>query len=72
MTINVGGIERPVRMILGVVLLLIGYLAVLPAWGTVTVYVLGVIAIVTGAVRFCPVWLVLGINTSRAGTPGNK
>jgi len=72
MTINVGGIERPVRIILGVVLLLIGYLTALPAWGTITVYALGVIAIVTGAVRFCPLWLALGINTSRTGTPENK
>jgi uncharacterized membrane protein HdeD (DUF308 family) len=72
MTINVGGIERPVRMILGVVLLLIGYLAALPAWATVTVYVLGVIAIVTGAVRFCPVWFVLGINTFKPASSGKK
>jgi len=63
MSCNIGGLERTIRISLGVILLLIGYLARLPTWGTVVVYLLGAVALITGAVRFCPLWLVLGINT---------
>ena len=63
MTCNIGAIERTVRITLGVILLVVGYLAALPAWGAAIAYAAGAIALITGAVRFCPLWLALGINT---------
>ena len=66
---NIGGVERTIRIILGVILLLVGYLAGLPTWGTVAAYLLGAVALVTGAVRFCPLWFALGINTCAAEAP---
>lgn len=63
MSCNVGGIERPVRIVLGVLLVGIGAFAGLPPVGTGIVLAMGTIALVTGALGFCPVWTLLGINT---------
>ncbi len=63
MTCNVGGIERPIRIGLGVILLAVGYLAGFPGWLSVVAYLLGAVALVTGLVRFCPLWAALRINT---------
>lgn len=63
MKCNVGGIERPIRMILGLILLGIGLFAGLPFTATTLVLVVGTIALVTGAVGYCPAWALLGFNT---------
>ncbi len=63
MKLNVGNTERMIRMGLGVVLVLIGFLGGLSPWIMAALIALGVIAIITGAVQFCPLWSVLGINT---------
>lgn len=63
MSCNVGGIERPVRIVLGVLLIGIGAFAGLPPVGTGIALTMGTIALVTGALGFCPVWTLLGINT---------
>lgn len=63
MTPNVGGIERPVRIFIGLVLIAIGSMATLPlVWMAVTLTA-GVVAVATGAVGYCPVWALLGMNT---------
>lgn len=66
MTCNVGGIERPIRIIVGVVLLVIGAFASLPLFGTAMVLLLGTIALVTGVVQYCPLWALFGMNTCPA------
>jgi hypothetical protein len=71
MTCNVGGIERPIRIVVGILALGIGAFAGLPPVGTGIALVVGTIALVTGAIGFCPVWTLLGINTCPA-TPGAK
>jgi len=63
MTCNVGGVERPIRIVLGIALLGIGTFAGLPPVGTGVVLVVGTITLVTGAIGFCPAWTLLGINT---------
>lgn len=60
MKCNVGEVERVIRITLGVILLLVAYLAGLPGWGTVLAYVLGAVALITGAVSFCPLWALFG------------
>jgi hypothetical protein len=62
-TCNVGGVERPIRIVVGIALLGIGAFAGLPPVGTGIALVVGTIALVTGAIGFCPVWTLLGINT---------
>ena len=63
MTFNVGGMERPIRIVVGIALLGIGAFAGLPPIGTGIAFVVGTIALVTGAIGFCPVWTLLRINT---------
>lgn len=66
MTCNVGGIERPIRIVLGLVLVAIGSLAELPVTGMAIALVAGTIATVTGVIGFCPVWSLLGVTTCSA------
>jgi Protein of unknown function (DUF2892) len=63
MTCNVGGIERPIRVLVGILMLAIGAFANLPSIGTTIVLVLGSIALVTGAIGYCPLWVLFGMNT---------
>ncbi len=71
MTCNVGGIERPIRIVVGILLIGIGAFAGLPALGTGIALTLGAVALVTGAIGFCPLWTLFGINTCPT-TPGVK
>ncbi|MBI5854867.1 MAG: DUF2892 domain-containing protein [Nitrospirae bacterium] len=72
MTCNVGGIERPIRIGVGLVLLAVGIFAELPAWGVGVAYVFGAVAVVTGVIGFCPAWSLLGINTCPTPPAGKK
>lgn len=61
---NVGGVERGIRLVVGVALLALGFLHVVTGVLAIAVYIVGVIALVTSAVRYCPAWSIFGINTS--------
>ena len=50
-------------MVLGVLILGIGGTTLLPEWGSLVAFVLGVIALFTGIRQFCPIRKWLGINT---------
>jgi uncharacterized membrane protein HdeD (DUF308 family) len=69
MTTNVGGVERSIRLIIGIALLVLGFLHVVTGTLAIAAYVVGAIALITGVVRFCPAWSIFGINTS---SPGHK
>jgi Protein of unknown function (DUF2892) len=60
MAANVGGIDLTLRMVAGIVLIAIFFLLEGPAR---YVWLLGLVALVTGLVSFCPLYAVLGINT---------
>lgn len=66
---NVGGIERVVRIIGGVVLIGLSYFGVLPAVAPMVIgYIVGIAALVTGAISYCPISAFLGVNTcAKAG-----
>lgn len=58
MQVNVGGIDRVLRIVIGIVL--VG----LAATGTVGWWAwIGVVPILTGVFRFCPAYGLLGLNT---------
>lgn len=63
MTYNVGGFDRAVRILLGIVLVILGLVHVLTGGFAIAGYVVGTIAFVTGVARFCPAWALFGINT---------
>jgi Protein of unknown function (DUF2892) len=58
MTSNVGGIDRVLRIVAGVILIALAATGVVGAWGY-----LGVIVLATGVFSFCGVYTLLGINT---------
>jgi hypothetical protein len=65
---NIGFTEQKIRIGLGIVLLLVGGLANLPGWGGTVAMALGLVALVSGLIRFCPLWRLLGINTCQVET----
>jgi len=71
MKCNVGGVDRTGRIILGIVLLLVGFFAPLSTiWQTI-IFIVAAIALVTGIVQFCPANALLGINTCKPGGKGS-
>ena len=58
MTSNVGGIDRMLRAVAGIALLLAGAFGPLGWWGLV-----GLVPLGTAAIGFCPVYPLLGLST---------
>lgn len=59
---NVGNTDRVIRIILGIVLLVVWYLA--PGHGLRWLpLVLGIVALATGLLSTCPLYSLLGITT---------
>ncbi|HEY8910566.1 MAG TPA: DUF2892 domain-containing protein [Desulfosporosinus sp.] len=59
MKCNVGGTERIIRIVLGSIILLMG-LYFRSWWG-----IIGLVPLITGAIRYCPLSAVLGISTCK-------
>jgi hypothetical protein len=59
MTANVGGIDRILRIVAGLVLIALAFTNVVGMWG----YIVGGIVLATGVFRFCGAYTLLGINT---------
>jgi hypothetical protein len=55
---NAGTIDRVLRVALGILLLALTFTNVIGMWGWV-----GVVPLLTGAIGWCPLYTVLGINT---------
>ena len=66
---NVGGTEMAIRLLIGIVLLGLGFLHVVAGNLAIVAYVVGAVAILTGVIRYCPAWSIFGINTS---SPSHK
>ena len=62
---NLGHHERIIRVSIGFVLLALSGFAVLPGWGDLLLMVLGLIALLTGIIGYCPAWHAVGINTCK-------
>lgn len=62
MKINVGPVDRTLRIGVGAVLVGLAAAGVVGAWGYI-----GVIPLATGLFRVCPLYSVLGLNTCPAG-----
>jgi uncharacterized membrane protein (UPF0136 family) len=63
MTKNVGNTDKVVRAAIGVIALVAAFLiGITSVWGIVLA-VVAVIALVTAAVGFCPLYRLFGINT---------
>lgn len=60
MTTNVGGIDRILRIVIGLALVIWAVMDG-PVWAWI-----GVVPLVTGAIGWCPVYLPFGITTSKS------
>lgn len=63
MTCNVGGKDKTVRIILGIALLGVAFLASVSSTIQIVLVVVAAIALVSAFVGFCPLNQMLGINT---------
>ena len=62
---NESGLDRAIRVVLGVALLSLVFAGPKTLWGLV-----GLIPLITGAVGFCPLYRLLGISTGHQPRPG--
>jgi hypothetical protein len=55
---NVGGIDRILRVVVGLALIALTLTSTIGAWGWI-----GVVPLLTAALGFCPLYTVLGFST---------
>ena len=55
---NVGGLDRTLRIVAGIVLLALVFVGPKTAWGWI-----GIVPLVTGLLRTCPAYSILGLNS---------
>jgi len=58
MKTNVGGIDRILRIVLGLVLIGLALTGTIGVWGWI-----GVVPLATGFMSFCPLYTMIGVNT---------
>ena len=63
MKINESNLDRIIRVVLGVVLLILGLTNVVTGGLGVAAIVIGVLSLITGLVGFCPMYALLKIHT---------
>lgn len=61
MKTNVGGTDRVLRILVGLLLIGLTLAGVIGAWGWI-----GVLPLATGVLRTCPTYSLLGVNTCPA------
>ncbi len=60
MSRNVGGIDKMLRILIGVALIVLALTGVIGVWGWI-----GVLPLATGLFSFCPAYKLMGINTCK-------
>jgi hypothetical protein len=60
---NVGGIDRILRIVAGLLLIALTLMGVIGVWGWI-----GVVPLATGLLRTCPIYSLLGFNTCPMST----
>lgn len=58
MSKNVGGIDKILRIVAGLVLIGLTVAGILPVWGYI-----GIVPLATGLMGWCPLYPILGLNT---------
>lgn len=58
MQVNVGGIDRILRIVAGLVLIALTLMGTIGVWGWI-----GVVPLATGLFRICPAYSLIGVNT---------
>lgn len=55
---NVGTLDRIIRIVLGLILITMAYTGVIGLWGYI-----GIIPLATGLLKWCPLYSILGVQT---------
>lgn len=58
MTPNVGTIDRSIRIVAGIALIVLAALGKIGLWGYI-----GIVPLATGIFRFCPAYRLIGLTT---------
>lgn len=58
MQVNVGGLDRAARIIVGLVLIALTLTGTIGMWGWI-----GIVPLATGLFKACPLYSIFGINT---------
>jgi hypothetical protein len=58
MKVNVGGIDRMLRIIVGIALIALALAGTIGVWGWI-----GIVPLATGLFRVCPAYSLIGVNT---------
>jgi O-antigen ligase len=58
MKTNVGGVDRALRIVAGLILIALALTGTIGAWGWI-----GIVPLATGLMRTCPLYSMLGLNT---------
>jgi Protein of unknown function (DUF2892) len=66
-TVNVGNVDRIVRIVAGLALIGLAVAGTIGPWGYI-----GVVPLLTGLMRVCPAYSLLGVNTCSTSTSGEK
>ncbi len=61
---NVGGMDRTSRIVIGILLLLIAFFGPIGMTWRIVALIIAAIALITAAVRYCPLNAALGVDTS--------
>lgn len=61
MTVNVGAVDRSIRVILGVTLLALIFVGPKSLWGLI-----GIVPLATALMGYCPAYSLLGIKTCQS------
>jgi len=67
MKLNVGGVDRALRILVGMTLMALAATDVVGWWGW-----LGAFPLLTGLFRFCPAYPLLGLSTCPLRTKGSS
>ena len=65
MKANVGGIDRILRIVAGIVLLALTLMGTIGAWGWI-----GIVPLATGLFRTCPLYSILGFSSCPVKSAG--
>lgn len=64
-TLNVGGIDRVLRIVVGLVLIVVGFFVMTGTVGTI-VGIIGFIPLLTGVVGWCPLYAPFKFSTRKS------
>jgi hypothetical protein len=60
MKCNVGGVDRILRMVVGLIFITLAITGTVGVWGWI-----GIVPLVSGLFKFCPAYTLIGFNSGR-------